>query len=129
PGPCELLQSGRGRDGPECTSGLSLARVRPMTSGRVRGGFNQYGFSVGILMLDTRFPRIPGDMGNATTFPFPVRYHRVAGSDPDRVVRQGAAGLLGAFVDAARQLESEGVGALTTNCRFLVKFQRQRAKS
>ena len=32
------------------------------TTGRVRGGFNQYGFTVGILMLDTRFPRIPGDM-------------------------------------------------------------------
>jgi len=45
-----------------------------MTAGRVQGGFNQYGFTVGILMLDTRFPRIPGDMGNAATFPFPVRY-------------------------------------------------------
>src|SRR5438105_2039070 len=33
-----------------------------MTSGRVQGGFNQYGFTVGILMLDTRFPRIAGDM-------------------------------------------------------------------
>ena len=63
-----------------------------MTSGRVRGGFNQYGFTVGILMLDTRFPRIHGDMGNATTFPFPVRYHRVAGAVPDLVVRRGAEG-------------------------------------
>ena len=62
------------------------------TTGRVRGGFNQYGFTVGILMLDTRFPRIPGDMGNAATFPFPVRYHRVAGAVPDLVVRRGAAG-------------------------------------
>jgi len=81
-----------------------------MTAARVRGGFNQYGFSVGILMLDTRFPRIPGDMGNAATFPFPVRYQRVAGASPDLVVRRGAAGLLPAFVDGARQLEREGVG-------------------
>jgi hypothetical protein len=98
-----------------------------MTSGRVRGGFNQYGFSVGILMLDTRFPRIPGDMGNATTFPFPVRYHRVAGADPDLVVRRGAEGLLPAFVEGARALEREGVGAVTTNCGFLVKYQRELA--
>src|SRR5712692_11518526 len=98
-----------------------------MTPGRVRGGFNQYGFTVGILMLDTRFPRIPGDMGNAATFPFPVRYHRVAGANPDLVVRRGADGLLDAFVDAARHLEREGVGAITTNCGFLVKFQRQMA--
>ena len=94
-----------------------------MATGRVRGGFNQYGFTVGILMLDTRFPRIPGDMGNAATFPFPVRYQRISGADPDLVVRRGAEGLLPAFVDGARQLEREGVGAITTNCGFLVKFQ------
>ena len=94
---------------------------------RVRGGFNQYGFTVGILMLDTRFPRIAGDMGNATTFPFPVRYHRVAGASPERVVLGGADGLLPAFVESARALEREGVGAITTNCGFLVKFQRELA--
>src|SRR5256714_9089599 len=98
-----------------------------MSSGRVRGGFNQYGFTVGILILDTRFPRIPGDMGNATTFPFPVRYHRVAGADPDLVVRRGAEGLLPAFVEGARALEREGVGAVTTNCGFLVKYPRELA--
>ena len=96
-----------------------------MTSGRVRGGYNQYGFTVGILMLDTRFPRILGDMGNAATFPFPVRYHRVPGADPDLVVRRGAEGMLPAFVDGARALEREGVGAITTNCGFLVKYQRE----
>jgi hypothetical protein len=100
-----------------------------MTTGRVRGGFNQYGITVGILMLDTRFPRIPGDMGNAATFPFPVRYQRIPGADPERVVRRGAAGLLPAFVDGARQLEREGVGAITTNCGFLVTFQRELAAS
>jgi Asp/Glu/hydantoin racemase len=100
-----------------------------MTAGRVRGGFNQYGVTVGILMLDTRFPRIPGDMGNAGTFPFPVRYHRVPGADPDLVVRRGAAGLLPAFIEGARQLEREGVGAITTNCGFLAGFQRELAAS
>jgi hypothetical protein len=98
-----------------------------MSTGRVRGGFNQFGFTVGILMLDTRFPRIPGDMGNASTFPFPVRYQRVEGADPDLVVRRGAEGLLPRFVDNARALEREGVGAITTNCGFLVKYQRELA--
>ena len=100
-----------------------------MRSGRVRGGYNQYGITVGILMLDTRFPRIPGDMGNAATFPFPVRYHRVPGAGPDLVVRRGAAGLLPAFIEGARQLEREGVGAITTNCGFLVTLQRELAAS
>jgi Asp/Glu/hydantoin racemase len=96
---------------------------------RVRGGFNQYGFTVGILMLDTKFPRIAGDMGNAATFPFPVRYHRVTGASPERVVRGGADGLLPAFVEGALALEREGVGAITTNCGFLVKFQRELAEA
>jgi hypothetical protein len=35
---------------------------------RVRGGQNLYGLSVGVLLLDTRFPRIPGDMGPTGPF-------------------------------------------------------------
>jgi hypothetical protein len=96
---------------------------------RVKGGQNIFGFSVGILMLDTRFPRIPGDMGNALTFPFPVLYHRVRGASPDRVVRQGQQELLPAFIEGARALEREGVRAVTTNCGFLAKFQSEVAAS
>ena len=92
---------------------------------RVQGGYNLYGFSVGILMLDTQFPRIPGDMGNATTFPFPVRYHRVQGASPELVVRKGSRELLPAFIEGAKFLEREGVQAITTNCGFLAKFQRE----
>jgi Asp/Glu/hydantoin racemase len=94
---------------------------------RVRGGQNVFGYSIGILMLDTRFPRIPGDMGNAGTFDFPVRYHRVDGAAPDRVVRKGPRELLDDFVDGARSLEREGVRAITTNCGFLAQFQEELA--
>jgi hypothetical protein len=90
---------------------------------KVQGGYNLYGFSVGILMLDTRFPRIPGDMGNASTFGFPVRYHRVQGASPDLVVRKGSRDLLPHFIEGARFLEREGVRAISTNCGFLAKFQ------
>jgi Asp/Glu/hydantoin racemase len=51
----------------------------------------------------------------------------VAGAHPDLVVRRGAEGLLPAFVAGARALEQEGVGAITTNCGFLVKYQRELA--
>jgi Asp/Glu/hydantoin racemase len=91
----------------------------------VQGGANLYGFSVGILVLDTRFPRIHGDIGNATTFEFPVRYHRVAGATSEAVVRRGPRELLPLFIDGARMLERDGVHAISTSCGFLAKFQRE----
>ncbi len=86
-------------------------------------------FSVGVLMLDTRFPRIPGDIGNAATFDFPVRYLRVTGASPDRVVRGDGRALLPLFVEGARSLEREGVRAITTSCGFLARFQGELAAS
>jgi hypothetical protein len=94
---------------------------------RVQGGSNLGGYAVGVLVLDTRFPRIPGDIGNATTFDFPVRYHRVVGASSDRVVRGGDRDLLPGFVEGARLLEREGVRAITTSCGFLAKFQAELA--
>ncbi len=91
------------------------------------GGKAVYGASVGILMLDARFPRIHGDIGNATTFPFPVLYRIVRGASPDLVVRQGAAGLLDLFIAAARELEADGADGLTTTCGFLSLFQQDLA--
>ena len=94
---------------------------------RVTGGKSIYGASVGILMLDARFPRIPGDMGNATTWPFPVHYRIVRSATPDRVVRRGAEGLLDNFIAAARELVADGVDGITTNCGFLSLFQEELA--
>ncbi len=93
------------------------------------GGKSVYGASVGILMLDARFPRIPGDMGNALTWPFPVHYRIVRNASPDLVVRRNAEGMLGAFVDAARELVDDGVDGITTNCGFLSVFQEELAKA
>lgn len=92
-----------------------------------KGGKSIYGASVGILMLDASFPRISGDMGNALTWPFPVHYRIVRGASPDRVVCKSAEGLLPAFIDAARELISDGVDGITTNCGFLSLFQEELA--
>ncbi len=93
----------------------------------VSGGKTVYGASVGILMLETKFPRIPGDIGNACTWPFPVLYKVVKGASPDKVVRQGARELLVDFVEAAKELVADGVDGITTNCGFLVLFQQELA--
>jgi Asp/Glu/hydantoin racemase len=95
--------------------------------GTATGGKAIYGAPLGILMLEARFPRIPGDMGNATTWPFPVLYRVVKGASPERVVLQGAPGLLPDFLEAAAELVSFGAEAITTNCGFLSLFQRELA--
>jgi hypothetical protein len=91
------------------------------------GGKPLYGARLGILMLEARFPRIPGDMGNATTWPFPVLYRLVKNASPQRVVRERASGLLDAFKDAARDLVDQGADGITTNCGFLSLFQAELA--
>ena len=94
---------------------------------RVAGGTAIQGAAVGILMLDARFPRIPGDMGNARTWPFPLLYRVVRTASPDLVVRRGAEGMLPAFIDAARDLVQDGARGITTNCGFLSLFQAELA--
>lgn len=101
--------------------------VAPSSARIVRGGKAIYGVPLGILMLEARFPRIPGDMGNGTTWPFPVLYRVVDGASPEKVVLNGAAGLLPDFIAAARDLIRLGAEAITTNCGFLSLFQRQLA--
>ena len=89
------------------------------------GGKTLYGARVGILMLETRFPRIPGDMGNAATWPFPVLYKVVPGASPRRVVCDRAEGLLDAFLDGAAELVHLGADGITTTCGFLSLYQQQ----
>lgn len=80
---------------------------------------------LGVLMLDTRFPRVPGDVGHAASWRAPVRFRVVHGASPQRVVREGDPALLQPFVDAARALVAEGARAVTTSCGFLVMFQHE----
>lgn len=89
------------------------------------GGKPIYAATIGILMLDARFPRIPGDMGNAATFPFRVQYRLVEGASPDRVVRGNADALAAPFIAAAQDLVRHGVDAITTNCGFLSLLQAE----
>lgn len=82
--------------------------------------------TLGVLMLDTRFPRIAGDIGNPQTFPFPVRHRVVQGASPRRVVVAADRSLLPPFIAAGRRLvKDDGVAAIATSCGFLVMFQRE----
>lgn len=103
--------------------------MRPMQNGPFQdkvanGGKNLYGIAVGILVLQSRFPRIPGDVGNADTWPFPVQFRVVPGATPTRIVRHlSPETFLPPFLEAARELQDAGVSLITTGCGFLVLLQ------
>lgn len=82
---------------------------------------------IGILMLDTRFKRLHGDIGHSGTWPFPVSYKIVAGASPKQVVLQQDPVWLQAFIDAADELIAEGVIGITTTCGFLGLYQQELA--
>jgi hypothetical protein len=82
---------------------------------------------VGVLMLDTRFPRLPGDIGHPGSFGGAARQVVVEGALPRRVVATAQAlrdsGLAAGFVHGAKALAGEGARAITTSCGFLVLLQ------
>lgn len=94
------------------------------------GGYTTYGQDIGILMMDTVFPRIVGDLGNANTFRNHVRYQIVHNVPTAGITEKNFEKLmLQPFLNAARNLEKEGCKAITTSCSFLAGFQRQLAEA
>ncbi len=82
---------------------------------------------LGVIMLETRFPRLLGDIGNPGSFPWPVRYRVVKGASPARVIHESARGFADPFMRAARELAAQGCAAITTSCGFLALHQRELA--
>ena len=85
---------------------------------------------LGIVMLDTCFPRPLGDVGHPDRWGVATERLVVPGAWPDKVVQSGAAlrdaGVVPEFKDAVRALaRQQGVRAITTSCGFLVLLQRE----
>ena len=85
---------------------------------------------LGVVMLDTAFPRPLGDIGNPASFPFPVLYDTVPSATVQRIVgSRPDPALLVPFVAAGRRLIDRGCGRITTSCGFLVLWQAQLAQA
>lgn len=93
---------------------------------RARKGQTSYGEAIGIIMLDTYTPFIPGDVGNASTYSFPVRYETVKGLTVTRIFSKDR-GALPAIREAGRKLVGQGVRAVTGDCGFMAIFQEDLA--
>lgn len=111
-----------------------MARVKESSSiraslGPVPPAFSPDAGPLGLLLLDTRFARAPGDLGRADSWPAPVLPRVVRDARPARIVRPSrqllADACLPGFAQAARDLQAQGVRAITTSCGFLVLLQAQ----
>lgn len=94
----------------------------------VRPAARSYGHDIGVLMLDEPVPFIPGSVGNASSYDYPVLFHSVAGLRFDDVFA-GDPSCTPLLVEAARMLEAQGVKGITGNCGFMIHFQKAVADS
>lgn len=92
-------------------------------------GQNIAGYPIGILYIDdVWYPMVPGNIVNAYTFNFPVRLKAVDGLDIPRLFRAEES-VLDDLIKAGKQLEREGVRAISAACGFFGNFQKGLAEA
>lgn len=93
----------------------------------MKKGQNIAGHSVGILYNEeVWYPMLPGNVVNACTYDFPVRLKAVPGSTCDRLFA-GDPTLYDSVLSAAKDLQKEGVRAISAACGFYGNWQSRLA--
>lgn len=97
---------------------------------KMQGGYPIYGNDIGILMLDLKAPLLPGNVGNAHSYDFPVRYKVMKGIPADWWCDEQGPDeeRCKLFIQYAKELEAEGVKAITTGCGYFAIYQQAAAK-
>lgn len=96
---------------------------------KTRPNAESYGHDIGVILIDCRTPFIPGDVGNASSYGYPVLYRTVPDVTLERLIDQGDLSLTDNVVATARELEAAGVRAITSDCGYMIHFQKQIAAS
>ncbi len=92
---------------------------------RARKDHRCYGMGLGIIILDEVYPGFPGDVRNASAFPFPIQYEIVEGVDiPALVWADDKSPCLEPIQRAAKKLERMGVRAIAAECGYFAYFQK-----
>ena len=98
----------------------------------IKGGKYCYGQAIGIVLLDRKYPLLPGNVGNASTYDFPVRIKVLYGSwSPPLPPYRDKAGnyhkQMQRYIDIIKEFEKEGVKAVTCSCGFFAATQKEAA--
>ena len=87
-------------------------------------GRNVFGVTIGLVQMHVNLAMIPGNMGNATTFDFPILYRRAIVDDvADVMAPEPTADFANGIIEAAQWLELQGVRAIMGNCGFFGSYQ------
>src|SRR5205823_11560270 len=109
-----------------------MAIANRRTSGgtyRARRGQVAYGYSVGIVCLEYFLPFIPGDVGNASTYDFPVLYREVKGATFEAIIQRQDPAMAAPIVEAAQELARQGAKAITSDCGYFGAYQQEVARA
>ena len=90
----------------------------------MKGGRLYYDMPIGILCLESLFPKPRGHMRNPLTYGFPTVTRVIRGVDIPRLLFNPTPDLLEPFIQAAKELEADGVQAITGSCGFMALFQK-----
>lgn len=93
---------------------------------QARRGHRCYGMGLGIIILDDIYPGFPGDVRNASAYPFPIQYEIAEGVDIEALERAAdKSPCLPPVLRAARKLESMGCRAIAAECGYFAYFQKE----
>jgi hypothetical protein len=92
---------------------------------RTRKNHTCYGMGLGIMVLDDAYPGFPGDVRNASAFPFPVQYEIATGVDNHTLVWEpDKTPCREPILKAAKNLEKMGCRAIAAECGYFAYFQK-----
>lgn len=85
------------------------------------------GHSIGIIAVDLKYPKMPGNVVNSTTYSYPVMYKKVK-FDIEQLF-EGDESIKETIIDAAKELEKDGARAIVGACGFFANFQNEVSES
>ncbi len=95
----------------------------------LQGGQNICGIAIGVLSLESYFPKPPGHIKNPSSLPFTTAYEILHGLTVPELLNNPTPDKLPPILAAAKRLEDQGVMAITGSCGFLALFQTEIAKA
>ncbi len=86
------------------------------------------GAAIGVIQIGPiRVPMVPGNVGNATTFSFPVLYQRMEGAEGNAIVEMVVSTkphpqVVEWAIKAGKKLEEQGCRAVVGNCGYFANY-------